>query len=356
MNVAQEIESPWIRAQIPSVNLSESVHSSWLSGKGGKKKLSLYDACVTDVLNSYIQCAKRLGYMTGRFIGSGPSMESMLARTRNNQTPSPANVAQVVQEAVASTPMFEKPNLNGDKESVQRKRAHIGGTENFSSHRPEFFMESRQRKARGRPRHLFQEEEKFEQNIENSNVAGEERGPMLVEEIEVPREQWALRRMPSHCERKCFGKVGRKNCNNKLQSRDIGLVAPCFWSERAYKDTSITQWLWFCNHEVQHTNAIQKQVKSSPEVPFFWPIAKGTNISNEELSSLRKAGFQVSFFQKPVQRDEPANSIPQVSNSRKRKWRHGISKQAQKRLESAAVMEATFLEEVVSVPGKHVVF
>ena len=99
------------------MNLSESVHASWLFGEGGKKKISLYDACVTDVLNSYIQCAKRLGYMTGRFIGSGPSIESMLARTSNNQTPSPANVAQVVHGAVAQTPMFEEPKLHRDKET-----------------------------------------------------------------------------------------------------------------------------------------------------------------------------------------------------------------------------------------------
>ena len=89
----------------------------------------------------------------------------------------------------------------------------------------------------------------------------------------------------------------------------------------------------------------------------FWPIAKGTNVSNEELSGLREAGFQVSFFQTPIQSDDPPNSTSQVScSSQKRKWRHGISKEAQKRLESTAIMEGTFLEEVVIVPGQHVVF
>ena len=255
--------------------------------------------------------------------------------------------------------MFEEPKLHGDKETVQRKRKDIGGTEDFSSHRPEFFMESRQHKARGRPRHLFQDGKKIERQVEDEEVIVDEvmQETCSVEEMEVPQDQWALRRMPSHCVRKCFGKVGRKNCNNKLQSRDKGLVAPCFWSERAYKDKSIAQWLWFCNHNVQHTNAIKKQVKSSPDVPVFWPIAKGTNVSNEELSGLREAGFQVSCFQTPIQSDDPPNSTSQVPcSSRKRKWRHGISKEAQKRLETAAIMECTFLEEIVKVPGQHVVF
>ena len=52
--ILQADKGPWERAQIPSINLSESVHASWLSGEGGKRRLSLYDACVTDVLNSYI--------------------------------------------------------------------------------------------------------------------------------------------------------------------------------------------------------------------------------------------------------------------------------------------------------------
>lgn len=56
--IVQNEMSPWERAQVPSINLSESVHACWLSGEGGKKKISLYDACVSDVLNSYIQCAK----------------------------------------------------------------------------------------------------------------------------------------------------------------------------------------------------------------------------------------------------------------------------------------------------------
>ena len=94
----------------------------WLAGEGGKRKLSLYDACVNDVLNAYIQCAKRLGYTTGRFIGSGPSMDSMMASARTRESQNPTFVANMLKGVVANNPMYEELIVQGDKETVQRKK------------------------------------------------------------------------------------------------------------------------------------------------------------------------------------------------------------------------------------------
>ncbi len=198
--------------------------------EGGKKKISLYDACVSDVLNSYIQCAKRLGFMTGRFIGTGPSMESMLNKVANQRTQSPSCVAKVIGEVVAGTPMYEEPTLHGDKETVQRKNKR--STEAFSSHRPGVFMESRQRKSKGRPRHIHFDdiaiEEKQDKGMENDmQEVGHDKDihydpkttSLSIQEVQVPREHWALCRMPANCVRKCFGRLGRKNCNALIQSR-----------------------------------------------------------------------------------------------------------------------------------------
>lgn len=364
----QANKSPWERAQIPSINFSESVHASWLSGEGGRRKISLYDACVTDVLNAYIQCAKRLGFMTGRYIGSGPSMDAMMSKADRQQTPSPGLVARVVQCAAVGSPMYEEPHLHGDRETVQRKKRGIA--EALDSHRPEYIMESRQRKPRGRPRQIrfcdkeqgntyiqqdVEEIEGLSQGVETPTGSGEI--PTCVEEVDVAREQWALRRMPSNCIRKCFGMVDRKNCNSNLQSRVVGLVAPCFWSERSYKDKTISQWLWFCNHDVNHTKAVKKQVNTSPLLPTLWPVARGTNVSLEELYSLRQAGFQIPNCAAPLRPSNPPLYGEGGSNSRKRrKWRHGISKDAQKRLEAANNMVMTFLEEVTETHKHHVVF
>lgn len=368
--IVQNEMSPWERAQVPSINLSESVHASWLSGEGGKKKISLYDACVSDVLNSYIQCAKRLGFMTGRFIGTGPSMESMLNKAANQRTQSPSCVAKVIGEVVARTPMYEEPTLHGDKETVQRKKK--SSIEAFSSHRPEVFMESRQRKPKGRPRHIHFDdiaiEEKFAKGKEDDmqevgNDKDTSNDPktiaLPIQEVEVPRERWALRRMPANCVRKCFGRLGRKNCNALIQSHDRGLVAPSIWSERTYQDKSIAQWLWFCNHDVEHTRAVKKQVIMSLDVPDLWPIARGTNVSDEELSSLRASGFKIASVSTPLQ-TPPTNICTNTSeldtSSRKRKWRHGISKEAQNRIEAANKFDMTLLEEIVMIHKRHVIF
>ena len=88
--------SPWEKAQIPNTNLSESIHASWLAGEGGSKKISLYDACVTDVINAYIQCTKQHGYLTGRYEGCGPDMQAFLDRAGLQAKPSPCVVERVV--------------------------------------------------------------------------------------------------------------------------------------------------------------------------------------------------------------------------------------------------------------------
>ena len=132
--------------------MSESVHASWLAGEGGSKEISLYDGCVTDVINSYIQCTKQHGFLSGRYLGTGPDMQTFLKRVTSRKTPSPSVVAHVMQDAVAGTTLQETPILFGDKETIQRKRAH--STFGKNSHRPGFVMESRQRKKRGCPRNL----------------------------------------------------------------------------------------------------------------------------------------------------------------------------------------------------------
>ena len=66
----QDSYSPWERVKNPNTNQSESVHASWLAGEGGIRKISLFDACVTDVINSYMQYAKYLGFETGRYMGT----------------------------------------------------------------------------------------------------------------------------------------------------------------------------------------------------------------------------------------------------------------------------------------------
>ena len=112
---------PWERAKTPNTNLSKSVHASWRIGKGGNKKISLYDVCVTDVINSYMQCTKQHAFLSGQYLGTYPDMQTFLKRVSSKKTPSPSVVGHVMQDAVAGATLHETPILFGDKDTIQRK-------------------------------------------------------------------------------------------------------------------------------------------------------------------------------------------------------------------------------------------
>lgn len=68
-------------------------------------------------------------------------------------------------------------------------------------------------------------------------------------------------------------------------------------------------------------------------------------------------GFWFADCDSPQQnaKNKLDGSLEGGSSGRKHKWRHGISKDAQKRIELATCMVATFLEEKVE-SEQHIVF
>lgn len=136
---------------------------------------------------------------------------------------------------MVGTPLYEEPILHGDKETVQRKRSR--GTIASGSHRPDFVMESKQQKERGRPRKItFDRALNYEEQVFDVNAVttdDENHGEISPNaktttsnsefvvpqvEVEVQKYNWAIRRMPPHCVRKCFGMVQGKRCTNIMQS------------------------------------------------------------------------------------------------------------------------------------------
>ena len=53
---------------VPTTNLSESKHASWLASVGNKQLLNVYDACVSDLANALLQSAKM--DVHGRFLSA----------------------------------------------------------------------------------------------------------------------------------------------------------------------------------------------------------------------------------------------------------------------------------------------
>ena len=233
---------PWERAQIPNTNLSESVHASWLAGKGGNKK-KIFVRCMRYRCDQCLHSVHKITQLFNWLIyGDRSDMHTFLERVSSKKTPSPTVVARVVQGAVAGTPLHENPILFGDKETVQRKRAR--STIGKSSHRPGFEMESRQRKERGRPRKIAFEGQETTQdqlegnftkvNAESTDTEFDEdtlNNDLLPQEMELSNCKWAIRRMPTHCVRKCFGIVQGKRCKSVMQSRSCRVLLHLVFGE-----------------------------------------------------------------------------------------------------------------------------
>ena len=214
-------------------------------------------------------------------------------------TPSTTLVANVIHSTVSETPFFQQPVLHGDRETIQRKQT---GSLADCSHKPGYVMRSVQRKQRGRRRHILFEEEPTAEATPQQDpkcLEGEMflnsgfNMPGQIFEEDIHKTMWAIRRMPIHCQRKCFGVVNKKKCGLFIESKSPGEVAPAFWSSREYSGNQIPQWMWFCNSDVQHTWNIDKQVQIVPQLPSIWPIAAGTNLADSEAKMLHQTGFML---------------------------------------------------------------
>ncbi|KAJ7570138.1 hypothetical protein O6H91_01G110800 [Diphasiastrum complanatum] len=127
---------------MPTVNLSESWHGSWLAAEAYRSQLSLYDACVGDLVNAILQSARYAFYTKGRHIGIGPSLEKLISRVTSNKTsamqgqPFVNLVRDVVDFASLSS---SSSTLSGNEKSVSRKRHVADWTKDDVnvSHRPD---------------------------------------------------------------------------------------------------------------------------------------------------------------------------------------------------------------------------
>ena len=228
---------PIVSALVPQTNLSKAKHASWLVGEGYKHKISLYDACVSYLINAYFQCAHQMAFMEGKYLDRGPDLEILIERALSRQTssPSPGATSRAIDDAVMGTPMFtNKINFKGEKKTIRAKcqlhEIHEGNV-GSSSHRPEFVYVTMDK----------HEKEQASINPEEGEVA------LQSLEQDIHQTKWALRRIPIINRVACNHWTGGKKCSRKLRG---GEVAPCFWS-----DCQLSSWrkekdFYFCNNNV----------------------------------------------------------------------------------------------------------
>ena len=104
------------------------------------------------------------------------------------------------------------------------------------SHKPGYVMQSAQQKQRGKRRIIFNEAEVNRTDSQENPITHDEGAntipiePIGIEEQELGKSMWAIRRMSVYVKRKCMGCVGGKKCQLFVESKTLGEVAPYFWS------------------------------------------------------------------------------------------------------------------------------
>ena len=321
-------------AFVPTTNLSESKHASWLASVGNKQMLNVYDACVSDLANALLQSAKMLSYVDGKYKGTGPSAEKLAKRvTSGGQTP--ARVNSEIENTIHGTPMYRRQHIEGDNVTVSKKRKSIGiilEEEVNASHRPEYVTHNQPRKKSQIPREETEPEE-----------------DLLIDETELHKSMWAIRRIPKGSRVQCQGYLGNHSgkCKKNIKNTGIGTVAPSFWGIRTWENCTTNagrgtkaQFMWFCNDNIDHTWQICNTITHSPlRVPVIWPVDKGTNLTNTEIMTLERGGYKL------------AKKIAMTTGNTR--YRPGVSEAAAKRIDSAISMQATIQGYEVMKEGKH---
>ena len=103
---------------LPSCNLSETVHNKWLQ-MSGKRGNNLFDATCDDSIRAWMQMTNYRAYLKGYASGSGPSKgELRLRAARRSRDP------KKIAEALNTLP---------GAEGVETKIPHLEGEETFGS-------------------------------------------------------------------------------------------------------------------------------------------------------------------------------------------------------------------------------
>lgn len=281
----------------PTVNLSESKHGSWKAGEGGRKNISLYDACATDLFNAILQSARDQAFKEGKYKGTGPSYQKLQERLNQKGTPRPAQILHMVREATTGTPMYQQPStLEGDKQTIRKKRKNSNRAtiDVNASHRPEYNMETITRRQGGRARQInFDTDDGMQTNVQD----------VMVEEVKEVIESdvhptlWAIRRTNVGSKVKCLAFIKGQNrnsvCHKPIPGSSNGVPAPCFFAERAHKNGVTAQFAYFCPTDSCHTWTPDHSLKPWPPRPAVWPVARGTNLTKEEVKKLQQGGYMV---------------------------------------------------------------
>lgn len=267
-------------ADMPSCNLSVTIHNKWLQMSGNHGN-NLFDATSNDNIRALMQMANYRVYLNGSAFGSGPSKAELKLRAARR-----SGDAKKMAEALNGLPGAESigtqiPHLEGEEIFGSRKRKFdelVGDVED--SHRSDKVNFSQPRVCSRSSRAIVDSSETIG-TISNAPMAPH---VTIAFESDCDTTKWHIARISHKSNARCGAQQRNSNlkCVAKIAKGSKGTVAPTYRGRKLDYSSrrEVMADFWFCPDDVERCvkGRKRKWVIDWPDVPDVSPILTGSNL------------------------------------------------------------------------------
>jgi hypothetical protein len=261
-------------AEMPSCNLTETVHNKWLQASGNRGN-DLYTATVDNYIRAFTQVVAYYQFLKGDVGGTGPSKEELKLRNAHRRARVTGD-PRVLRDAMLEMPSADEfctrdPHLEGEEVfgSLKRKPNVPLGADG-ESHRPDTVNYSRPRASKRAalaplaPLPVIAEESDADVEEVVATPGVEAASPALeggirrvtsVHETKVNERTWHIARLPKESSKACWAQraVTKKKCSAKIVRNAKSTPAPTYTGEwlnlRVGKQVTIQ--FYFCSDDIE---------------------------------------------------------------------------------------------------------
>ena len=266
----------------------------------GNRGTCLYVATTDDMMRAMMQSTNYWAYLQGHGSGTGPHLDELRLRAAR-RSKDPAKIAAAIGKLPGAENFTTRvPHLEGEEVFGSSKRkldlppgsegdSHRHDKVNFSHPR----VQTRSTRARTEAGSSYVVTTSTESPPSNLPHA------TSILETECNPLQWHIARCKK-ATKKCHGvQVGQKKKCGALVCKDSkkGTPAPTYNGRMTeYGSKAVINFdFWFCSDDIMRCvhGSKCKWVHDWPVLPSIWPVARGTNLTKEEILALEEGGFQL---------------------------------------------------------------
>ena len=298
---------------LPSCNLSKTVHNKWLQ-MSGKQGNNLFDTTCDDSIRAWMQMTNYRAYLKGYASGSGLSKGELRLRAAR-RSGDPKKIAEVLNTLPRAEGVGTRiPHLEGEETFGSTKRkldVPIGDA--GDSHRPDKINFSQPRlRTRSTPTVSQPSGDEGEEARANPS-----RHVTVAFESDCDASKWHIARISHKSIARCQAQQQRSNikCTSKIAKGKKDTPAPtyrCRKEEYGSKREVLADF-WFYPDDIARCvkGTKRRWVLDWPEVPEVWLVLSRTNLNREETLFLQHAGFRLQ--ERPVLSPRGYSTCPEFS-------------------------------------------